>query len=171
MHNVTIKHTDNNDNRCISDWKKRNERSQSSHDDSSKHSLWIGLTSIPHFVFISIARTRPSEPGILLVTCPSNQQFLGRLSSTTSTTLFAVILSCLCNQLLRSCSVGKYSLVQRVQKISAKCWTWRQRRREYMSCLTNSPGSNDGPCRSWSMWLGVNAVSYTHLTLPTILRV
>lgn len=98
-----------------------------------------------------------------------SQEFLGELSSTTSTRSPTVrFLRGLCH-FCRSCIIARYSLTHLFQNRSVMYCTCLHRLRAYKSCLLNKPGGSVGLPLSRSIWLGVRAYKSLRSSLDGVI--
>lgn len=90
-----------------------------------RHNFEMGRTITLFLVLIFALRTNPLSSGMGWRTLPSNQHFLGAFVSTIGTKSFTWRLRRDGTHFALSCSCSKYSFIQRIQKTSARYWTWR----------------------------------------------
>ena len=110
----------------------------------SWHSLVIGRSRMPVFVFNLTDLTNPLESGFVSRTLPKGHEDLGEEGSTITTMSPVLMFFLTLDHFCRSCINVRYSWVHRLQNKSAKYCTCFHRRLAYKSALVNSPGGRTG---------------------------
>ena len=106
----------------------------------SWHSLVIGRSRMPVFVFNLTDLTNPLESGFVSRTLPKGHEDLGEEGSTITTMSPVLMFFLTLDHFCRSCINVRYSCVHHLQNKSAKYCTCFHRHLAYKSALVNSPG-------------------------------